>query len=128
MNWNQIKDNWKQLNGNIQQWAKFTNNNLEDGVYNNGNAMQANKFGYPNTLNDNSVNVPHSMQDGEGASNNDSVNPDDGAGKLGTAESNPQSDSGNPNPNPMRDNLNEPTQARDTEAPRQEKFRSNLIS
>jgi hypothetical protein len=122
MNWNQIKGNWKQLNGNIQQqWVKFTNDDLQDGVHNNGNTMQANKFGYHKALNDNSVNTPHSMQGGKGASNNDSVDPGDGAGKPGTAESDPQDDSGNQNPNPMPDNLDEPTQARDNETPRQEK-------
>lgn len=130
MNWNQIEGNGRQLKGNVQQqWAKFTNDDLVDGEYSNGNTEHANKFGYDDTIKDNSANETLGMQDGKqcgtqgggGDNNKDSEGPGDGEGIPGTGESDEMDDSGKPIPNPMPDDLDEPAHAKDRETPHQEK-------
>lgn len=132
MNWNQIEGNGKQLKGNVQQqWAKFTDDDLVDGEYSNGNTEHANKFGYDDTIKDYSANETLGMQGGKqcgtqggGGDNNnnkDSEGPGDGEGIPGTGESDEMDDSGKPIPNPMPDDLDEPAHAKDRETPHQEK-------
>ena len=113
----------------VDEWQSNQNNvddEIDDNELDSDDSVRSNKFDYDdnplsNSDQNNSGNTPRSMQDGTGNAGGDSQGPGDGAGIPGDDESDEMDDSGNPNPNPMPDDLDEPPRAYDNETPHQEK-------
>lgn len=109
----------------LDDWQNKQQNNLvnsddelEDDTRRTDNTLHTSKYGY-----DDNSNTPRNMQDGKGASSGDGLGngPGDGAGLPGGDESDDMDDLNNPSPNPMPDDLDEPTHANDGETPHEDK-------